>query len=247
MCLDLTGGGNCFVPGSIALLRFRWPIRYAVIAGKSRRLITRSINPAFSSVFEWCESFGGAMPVVCSITRGPTNPICAFGSAIRMSPSDAKLAVTPPNVGSVKMEIKASSCRSCTEAAAATLAICIRENMPSCTRAPPLAATLTSGILRCVASSNACAIFSPTTEPIVPPKNAKSKTTSTACWPPMRQKPEVTASRTPVSRRASCNRVRYVLWSAKPSGSTETRSRSSSRNVPSSASNAIRALDGIVR
>ena len=49
----------------------------------------------------------------------------------RMSPSEAKLAVTPPNVGSVKIEMKASSWRSCTDAAAATLAICMSENIPS--------------------------------------------------------------------------------------------------------------------
>jgi len=35
----------------------------------------------------------------CSMTRGPANPISAFGSAITTSPMNAKLADTPPMVG----------------------------------------------------------------------------------------------------------------------------------------------------
>ena len=41
--------------------------------------------------------------MVCSMTRGPANPIRAPGSAMFKSPNIAKLAVTPPVVGSVKM------------------------------------------------------------------------------------------------------------------------------------------------
>ena len=44
--------------------------------------------------------------MVCSITLGPAKPINAPGSAKIMSPSMAKLAVTPPVVGSVKTLIK---------------------------------------------------------------------------------------------------------------------------------------------
>ena len=51
--------------------------------------------------------------------------------------------------------MKARPWRSCLDAAAATFAICISENIPSWTRAPPLAATLTKGIRRSVASSKA--------------------------------------------------------------------------------------------
>src|ERR1039458_3110308 len=40
--------------------------------------------------------------MVCSITRGPANPISAPGSAMFKSPSIAKLAVTPPVVVSLK-------------------------------------------------------------------------------------------------------------------------------------------------
>jgi hypothetical protein len=43
--------------------------------------------------------------MVCSITLGPANPIKAPGSASITSPNMAKLAVTPPVVGSVKTEI----------------------------------------------------------------------------------------------------------------------------------------------
>ena len=43
---------------------------------------------------------------VCSITRGPAKPISAFGSAITTSPIMAKLADTPPMVGSVSTEMK---------------------------------------------------------------------------------------------------------------------------------------------
>jgi hypothetical protein len=42
--------------------------------------------------------------VVCSITRAPANPMRAPGSAMITSAAVAKLAVTPPNVGSVRTE-----------------------------------------------------------------------------------------------------------------------------------------------
>ena len=125
--------------------------------------------------------------MVCSITRGPTNPIWAPGSAMITSPSEAKLAVTPPKVGSVRIEMNASPSLSWRAAAAETLAICMSESMPSCMRAPPLAATLTIGTRRRLACSKALATFSPTTDPIVPPRNPKSTTASTTRRPPIRQ------------------------------------------------------------
>ena len=48
---------------------------------------------------------GSFWRIVCSMTRGPANPISAFGSAMLRSPSIAKLAVTPPVVGSVRIEM----------------------------------------------------------------------------------------------------------------------------------------------
>src|SRR5206468_3407781 len=44
------------------------------------------------------------------MTRGPAKPISARGSARTTSPSIAKLAVTPPVVGSVRTEMYGSRC-----------------------------------------------------------------------------------------------------------------------------------------
>src|SRR3982751_599080 len=57
---------------------------------------------------------------------------------------------------------------------AAAFAICISERTPSCILAPPDAEMMISGYLRSSASWPKRAIFSPTTEPIEPPMNAKS-------------------------------------------------------------------------
>ena len=48
---------------------------------------------------------GSVWRIVCSMTRGPANPISARGSAMFRSPSMAKEAVTPPVVGSVRIEM----------------------------------------------------------------------------------------------------------------------------------------------
>ena len=48
---------------------------------------------------------GSFCRMVCSMTRGPAKPMSALGSAMLRSPSIAKLAVTPPVVGSVRMEM----------------------------------------------------------------------------------------------------------------------------------------------
>ena len=57
--------------------------------------------------------------------------------------------------------------------AAEVLAICMRESTPSCMRAPPEAETRTSGAFFSCDRRASRAIFSPTTEPIDPPMNAK--------------------------------------------------------------------------
>ena len=44
---------------------------------------------------------GSFSRTVFSITRGPAKPISALGSAMTTSPTKAKLADTPPIVGSV--------------------------------------------------------------------------------------------------------------------------------------------------
>ena len=53
------------------------------------------------------------------------------------SPSEAKLAATPPIVGLVSTEMNSPPAASNRAKAAETLAICISEKMPSCMRAPP--------------------------------------------------------------------------------------------------------------
>src|SRR3546814_1225621 len=82
---------------------------------------------------------------LCSITRGPANPISAFGSAIWISPSCAKLADTPPIVGCVSTETNGSPRSPSLASAADVLAICISENNDSCMRAPPVALKQTYG------------------------------------------------------------------------------------------------------
>ena len=91
--------------------------------------------------------------MVCSITRGPAKPISAFGSAMFRSPSIAKLAVTPPVVGSVSTEMYGSRARSSRASAALIFAICISESAPSIMRAPPEQDTMITGSRRSIARS----------------------------------------------------------------------------------------------
>ena len=61
--------------------------------------------------------------------------------------------------------------------AAAVLAICIRERMPSCIRAPPLAVKRMRGSLYCRAYLRAARVtFSPTAAPMLPMKKRLSST-----------------------------------------------------------------------
>ena len=75
--------------------------------------------------------------MVCSMTRGPAKPISAPGSARMMSPSIAKLAETPPVVGSVKKVMYRLPASLWRLTAPLVFAICISERMPSCILAPP--------------------------------------------------------------------------------------------------------------
>ena len=85
-----------------------------------------------------------------------------------MSPSMAKLAVTPPVVGWVITLIYRSPAASCLDIASEVLAICIRENIPSCILAPPDVVKIIRGSLFSVAYSIIRVIFSPTAEHILP-------------------------------------------------------------------------------
>ena len=89
---------------------------------------------------------GSFWRMVCSMTRGPAKPISAPGSAMFRSPSMAKLAVTPPVVGSVSTLMNGTLASSRRISAAEILASCIRLTAPSCMRAPPEAETMISGL-----------------------------------------------------------------------------------------------------
>ena len=78
--------------------------------------------------------------------------------------------------------------------------------MPSCIRAPPDALTTMRGTRSASAASAASVTFSPTTEPIEPPMNAKSMTqidTGIARDAPV---PHTAASAAPVAARAWARR-----------------------------------------
>ena len=76
----------------------------------------------------------------------------------------------------------------------------------SCIRAPPEAATETSGMPRSAAMSLARVKTSPTTLPIEPPMNAKSMVHSTHGMPSIVAVPATIASPRPVATSASLRR-----------------------------------------
>ena len=88
----------------------------------------------------------GSRAVVCFTTRGPENESSAPGSAMMTSPSAAKLAATPPVVGWTSTETKGRPASRSSSTAATVFAICMSASTPSCMRAPPEAATDTSGM-----------------------------------------------------------------------------------------------------
>ena len=157
------------------------------------------------------------------MTRGPAKPMSARGSAKMTSPSMAKLAVTPPVVGSASTEMNKPLASSRRASAALVLAICMSEKPDSCMRAPPEHETVTTGMLWSMPRSIARVIFSPTTEPIDPPRKVKSITATTTRRPFTKPKPERSASFSPVLRCASLMRWPYGRWSTNLSGSTATR------------------------
>ena len=179
--------------------------------------------------------------MVSAITRGPAKPISARGSARMTSPSIAKLAVTPPVVGSVRTETYGSRRAPSRSSAADVFAICMSERIPSCMRAPPEAETMTTGTCLSIASSIARASFSPTTEPMLPPRKPNSNAQSTLGRPPIRASPVTTASSVRVFWAAARTRSRYFFVSLKPSGSVVSRFVSRSSKEPGSASSAIRS------
>ena len=78
------------------------------------------------------------------------------------------------------------------------MAICINDKMPSCIRAPPLAANRIRGRRFLAAYSMARVIFSPTAALMEPMKKRLSSTPTTHLLPPMVPAAVTTASFRPV-------------------------------------------------
>ena len=169
--------------------------------------------------------------MVCSMTLGPAKPIRAPGSARMISPSMAKLAVTPPVVGSVSTLTKSWPASWWRFKAAAVLAICIRETIPSCILAPPEQAKSTTGSFSLVARSTALVIFSPTLWPMLLIRNLASQTPITAGLPPILPQPVTMAS---LSLDFSLAASSFFSYPGKFKGLETSISRSHSSKVPGS-------------
>ena len=170
--------------------------------------------------------------MVCSITRGPAKPINAPGSARIISPSIAKLAVTPPVVGSVNTGTYKSPASECLFKAADVFAICIREIIPSCILAPPEQQNKITGSFKSVARSTPSAIFSPTTCPMLLIRNLASQIPRTVSSPYILHRPMVTASCSPVFSLAAST---FWVYSGKSSGFSDSRYSNHGSKVPASA------------
>ena len=97
----------------------------------------------------------------------------------------------------------------------------MREYAASIMRAPPLDEMMMSGCFFFNARSIALAIFSPTTEPILPPMNPKSMQAMTTGIPLISAVPVRTASLSPLFRIESFRRWLYGLVSSNFKGSTD--------------------------
>ena len=153
-----------------------------------------STNPCSNKNSALWKPSGSFCPMVCWITLGPANPISAPGSAKITSPNMAKLAVTPPVVGSVRTLINSCPASWCRFSAALVFAICIREIHPSCILAPPEQAKMITGSFSSVARSTIRVIFSPTTCPMLLIINRASQTPMADFCPWILQLPVTMAS-----------------------------------------------------
>src|SRR6266513_161977 len=144
-----------------------------------RRSTIMSIAPFSNRNSARWKPSGSFCRTVCSITRGPAKPISALGSAITTSPIIAKLAETPPIVGSVSTDTNGSLRSARSVRAAVVLAICTSESSPSCMRAPPDAVTQTNGSFCSIATRTPRTKRSPTTDPIEPPIKSNSNAAHT--------------------------------------------------------------------
>ena len=172
-----------------------------------------SIIPCLSrNSLRWKPS-GSFCRSVCSITRGPANPISALGSARITSPWKAKEAATPPVVGSSSTLTYGWRTWRKRASAALHFAICISEKMASCIRAPPEAEKTMAGMRRSVARSKIRVTFSPTTEPIEPPMKPKWKAPIETSRPESRPRPLTNASVSPAPLAVARMRSRSSWFS----------------------------------
>src|ERR1043165_7978055 len=141
-----------------------------IVPFSSARGVMASTKPFSTRNSERWKPSGRVWRMVCSITRGPAKPMSAFGSAMLMSPSIAYDAVTPPVVGSVRIEMYGSPAAARRESAAEILAICMSDRIPSCMRAPPEVETMRSGSFFSTARSASRAFFPPAPAPPPPPR-----------------------------------------------------------------------------
>ena len=109
--------------------------------------------------------------------------------------------MTPPVVGSVRIEKNGIRASWSLARAAEIFAICIRESAPSCMRAPPEVEMTISGRSSSRARSAARVIFSPTTEPIDPPMKPYSMAAATTGIRSISPVTQITASLSPVFLR----------------------------------------------
>src|SRR6185503_12611441 len=132
-------------PQALAGILSSSKIRWASLSRIWRRSTIISIAPCCSRNSERWNPSGSVSRTVCSMTRGPANPMSAPGSASTTSPIIAKLADTPPIVGSVSIEMKGRRSVESWVSDAHVFAICMSERTPSCMRAPPVAVMQTNG------------------------------------------------------------------------------------------------------
>lgn len=107
----------------------------------------------------------------------------------------AKLAVTPPVVGSVRTDKYGTCARSRRASAAEIFAICISDSAPSIIRAPPEHETMIIGTRRASAVSIPRTMLSPMTMPMLPPMNEYSMAATTASMPSILPTATMMASR----------------------------------------------------
>ena len=132
----------------------------------------------------------------------------------------AKLADTPPIVGSVRMVTNGRRRSARRVTAAVVLAICISDSRPSCMRAPPEAVTQMKGTRCSKAALAPRTKRSPTTEPMEPPRNSNSKQATTTGMLLIAPLITTIASASPVSAVAVDRRSGYLRESLNLSAST---------------------------